>query len=72
MDFWRKVFSDNDQPSFSRIGTAMALCFACGWITAIVAKTHQLPDATGIAALAGFVGVLYGINTVPKIKKDDH
>lgn len=67
MDFWKGVFSDNGSPSFSRIATGFALAFACGWVTAIVMKTHALPDFMG---LIGFVGVLYGINTAPKMRGD--
>lgn len=60
--FWRGVFSDADgTPSFSRVASGFALCFACGWITAVVLKHYALPDFAGISM---FVGTLYGINKV--------
>lgn len=60
MSFWRGVFSEADgTPSFSRVATAVALAFALGWVTSIVARTHQLPDFSGLVA---FIGILYGIN----------
>lgn len=58
--FMAGVFSDNGQPSFSRIGAGLALAFSCGWITCIVRNTHALPDFGGVAL---FIGTLYGINT---------
>jgi hypothetical protein len=57
--FLAGVFSDNGSPSFSRIGTGMALAFGCGWVTAIVRTTHALPDFTGLTM---FIGMLYGLN----------
>jgi hypothetical protein len=60
MTFWRGVFSEADgTPSFARVATAVTLAFALGWVTAIVARTHQLPDFSGLVA---FIGILYGIN----------
>lgn len=58
--FWRGVFSESDgTPSFARIATGFVLCFACGWVTAIVAHKFELPDFMGLVA---FIGVLYGLN----------
>lgn len=62
--FWRGVFSEADgTPSFSRIGTGMLLCFACGWVTHLVFHNHTLPEFAGLAM---FVGVLYGLNQAQK------
>lgn len=66
MNFWKGVFSDNGSPSFSRVATGFALCFACGWVTAIVMKNHALPDFMGLVA---FIGVLYGLNTAGNVGK---
>lgn len=61
MEFWKGVFSDNGNPSFSRIGAGFALAFSCGWVTSIVLKTKALPDLTGISL---FIGTLYGVNSI--------
>jgi hypothetical protein len=60
-DFWKRAFSDNGEPSFSRVGTAVALAFVCGWITEIVMHSKALPDFTGACL---FIGTLYGLNVV--------
>jgi hypothetical protein len=58
--FWKWVFSEADgTPSFSRVATGLTLCFALGWVTAIVMKHYALPDFAGLAM---FVGTLYGLN----------
>jgi hypothetical protein len=63
--FWAWVFAEQDgTPSFSRVATAFLLCFACGWVTALVMKHWALPDFAGLIA---FIGVLYGINRAPSV-----
>lgn len=57
--FMAGVFSDDGQPSFSRVGAGIALAFACGWITSVVLHNHALPDFGGVAL---FIGTLYGVN----------
>lgn len=65
--FMAGVFTDdNGRPSFSRIGTGMAIAFACGWITDIVRHTHALPDFGGVSL---FIATLYGLNTVKNLAK---
>lgn len=59
MNFWRGVFSDGNQPSFSRVATALIVAFSCGWVSHIVWHNHSLPDFAGLAL---FVGTLYGLN----------
>lgn len=60
--FWRGVFSETDgTPSFSRIATAVFVAFSVGWITALVERTHSLPDFAGLSC---FVGTLYGVNKI--------
>ena len=61
MSFWKGVFSDGDQPSFSRVATGFVVAFSLGWVSNIVWKTHALPDFAGLAL---FVGTLYGLNRV--------
>lgn len=58
--FWQWVFCEPDgTPSFSRVGTAVLIGFAMGWVTSIVTKTHALPDFAGLSL---FISVLYGAN----------
>lgn len=71
MNFWKGVFSDDGQPSFSRISTGFALCFACGWVSAIVIHNHQIPDALTMGGLTAFVGALYGVNRFTQPKAPD-
>lgn len=59
MGFWRGVFSDGDQPSFSRVASGAVVFFALGWVTHIVWRSHALPDFGGLAL---FIGTLYGLN----------
>jgi hypothetical protein len=60
--FWRGVFSETDgTPSFSRIATSVFVAFSVGWITALVERTHSLPDFAGLSC---FVGTLYGVNKI--------
>ncbi|MGA9042309.1 MAG: hypothetical protein WB421_17380 [Terriglobales bacterium] len=58
--FWAWVFCETDgTPSFARIGTAVLVAFAVGWVTAIVKWSHALPEFGGLSL---FVTVLYGAN----------
>jgi len=58
--FWRWMFSESDgTPSFARVFTGLLVCFAIGWVTHLVWKTHALPDFAGLAL---FISVLYGAN----------
>jgi hypothetical protein len=59
--FWRGVFSDGDQPSFSRVATGFVVAFSLGWVSRIVWKTTTLPDFGGLVL---FIGTLYGVNRV--------
>lgn len=62
-EFWQRVFSDEGCPSFSRVGSAFALIFACAWISFLVVKTSALPSFEGVAF---FIGTLYGLNVIGK------
>jgi hypothetical protein len=64
--FWAGVFSDNGSPSFSRIGTAIALLCSCAWVTHIVWQTKALPDFSGVCF---FIGTLYGLNVVRNLRQ---
>lgn len=61
MNFWRGVFSDNNQPSFSRVASGLIVAFSCGWVSHLVWHNHELPDFAGLCLL---VGTLYGLNVV--------
>ncbi len=58
MNFIKQLFSDNDRASFSRIGSFIALLFACGWISRIVWRTNALPSLEGLTLL---ISSLYGL-----------
>lgn len=62
MSFWKGVFSDGDQPSFSRVASALLLVFALGWVTSVICHTHKLPDASELLALGGFMTIFYVAN----------
>lgn len=66
MNFWRGVFSDNGQPSFSRIFTGILVAASIVWVSMIVWRDHKLPDFGGLIA---FVPVLYFINVGGNVGK---
>jgi hypothetical protein len=63
MSFWRGVFSDDGNPSFSRVASGAVVFFSLGWVTHIVWRNHALPDFAGLSL---FVGTLYGLNVASK------
>lgn len=70
MSFWKGVFSDGDQPSFSRVASGILLAFAVGWVTAIIYHTHKLPDAGELIALGGFMTIFYVANRGTAVASD--
>lgn len=56
--FLQSLFSESGQASFSRLGTFLALCFACCWISFIVWTTHVIPALEGVTF---FIATLYGL-----------
>ncbi len=56
--FLHELFSESGQASFSRVGTFLALVFACVWISRIVWQTGALPSLEG---LTFFIASLYGL-----------
>lgn len=62
LNFLKGVFSDGDQPSFSRVASGVLVAFACGWITALLYHDHKLPDPAELLALGAFVTLFYGVN----------
>jgi hypothetical protein len=68
MNFWKGVFSDNGNPSFSRVATGIALVAVICWITHIVRHLHAMPDFSGPSL---FVGTLYGLNVGRNIFRKD-
>lgn len=57
-NFFKLLFSESGEASFSRIGSFIALLFSCGWVSVIVLKNHALPDLQGLAI---FIAPLYGL-----------
>ena len=56
--FFQQLFSDSGTSSFSRVGSFLALLFACSWISYIVWKTRALPSFEGVTV---FISTLYGL-----------
>ena len=56
--FLQQLFSESGEASFSRLGSFLALVFACVWVSRIVWKTGTLPSLEG---LAFFIASLYGL-----------
>ena len=56
--FLKELFSDNNIASFSRIGSFIALLFACVWVSRIVWRTGALPGLDGLTLL---ISSLYGL-----------
>jgi hypothetical protein len=56
--FLQELFSEFGEASFSRVGTFLALLFACAWVSYIVWRTHTLP---GLEGLTFFIASLYGL-----------
>lgn len=61
MNFLERVFSDNGEPSSTRVLTGMVVAASIGWVSAVVRYTHALPDFAGLSM---FIGTLYGLNVV--------
>ncbi len=57
-NFLQHLFSDSSAASFSRAGAAVALAFACLWISYIVWRTGALPN---LESLTLFIASLYGL-----------
>lgn len=62
--FWREVFSEGGQGSFSRVASGFHTIGALAWISHYVVHTHALPDALTLGGLASFVIAPYGANKV--------
>ncbi len=70
--YLQQLFSESGAASFSRLGSSLALCFSCGWVTYIVWSTRALP---GLEGLTLFIGTLYGLGkageTIQRVAKGD-
>ena len=56
--FLKELFSDDSRVSFGRIGSFIALLFACAWVSRIVWQTGALPGLDGLTLL---ISSLYGL-----------
>ncbi len=74
IDWIKKAFSDNGQPSSSRVLTAAHSVAAMFVLVFVAVKTHAYPDSVQGAALGGFATVHYAVNRITtawgKDKKD--
>lgn len=73
LDFVKKAFSDNGQPSSSRLLSIPHSAAAIFALLYVVIHTHQLPDGTATAGLGAFATAPYAVNRVSNMfqKKDD-
>jgi hypothetical protein len=58
LEWLKKLFSDSDEASMSRMLALLALLFGCGWVTYLVIVHKILPDLKDVAV---FVGTPYGL-----------
>ena len=56
--FLKELFSESGTASFSRVGSFIALLFACLWVSRIVWRTGALPSLDGLTLL---ISSLYGL-----------
>ena len=56
--FFKQLFSESGEASFSRVGSAVALLCSCWWVSYIVLRTRSLPELEG---LTFFIAGLYGL-----------
>jgi hypothetical protein len=72
--YLKSAFSDNGNPSSSRLLTVPHSLVACGCLIYVVIKTHGFPDGTVLAGLGAFATAHYAINRATtafgKDKKD--
>jgi hypothetical protein len=65
-NFLDEALSDGERTSFGRLGSFIALWFACVWMTRLVwtlTDFGQLPNlAIFLTACGAFIGVLYGFS----------
>ena len=61
-EFFQKSLQDGDNPSSSRWVMALAFVVAMFWVTYMLLKTHQWPDATVFGGLAAFCTSPYLVN----------
>jgi hypothetical protein len=59
MNWFQQIFSEVGSASFGRVGSFIALLFACGWISYVVYTTRVIPPLTDVAL---FIGTLYGLS----------
>jgi len=56
--FIHELFSESGTASYSRVGSFLALVFACLWTSYIVWQTRALPSLEGLTL---FIASLYGL-----------
>ena len=58
LEWLKKLFSESEEASMSRLLSLVALFCSCGWITYLVVIHRALPDLNSVAV---FVGTPYGL-----------
>lgn len=67
LDFLKKAFSDNGQPSSSRLLTVLHSFAAMFVLIFIAVKTGKYPGVDEATGLGGFAVVHYGTNRISKM-----
>jgi hypothetical protein len=67
LDFLKKAFSDNGQPSSSRLLTVLHSFAAMFVLIYIAVKTGKYPGVDEATGLGGFAVVHYGTNRISKM-----
>jgi hypothetical protein len=67
LDFLKKAFSDNGQPSSSRLLTVLHSLTAIFVLVYIAVKTGKYPGVDEATGLGGFAVVHYGTNRISKM-----
>ncbi len=65
-NFLDEAISDGERASFGRLGSSIALIFACFWISILVWRLKNFADLPNLAIFVGacgaFVSLLYGLS----------
>lgn len=65
--FFREVFSEDGQGSFSRVIQGVIVLATCSWVTYVVIRTRAIPDLSGASLFIGTGAAHYGINKMASI-----
>ncbi|VVB52061.1 Uncharacterised protein [uncultured archaeon] len=67
IEWVRLAFSDNGQPSSSRVLTAASTLASIASLLFVVWKTHAMPDGMALTGLGAFASSPYAVNRASKM-----